>query len=526
VTNAQPTNAGSYSVTVTNLAGTAVSSNAALVVNAPAYVTAPITNQTVQLSSNALFVVAAAGTAPLAYQWYRGVSLLTGQTASSLLLTNVGLAQAGQYSVVITNPFGAATSGPVSLSVVDTVPPTITTCASNRMLVAGPNCLALLPDLAAEVVAADASGPVTVTQTPLAGTSLGLGLTTVTLTVRDSSSNAAYCGAAITVADLTPPMVLACVTNVALDATTNCQWFLPDLTTTNYILASDNCSSVTITQMPPSGMAVSPGTNWVVLTVSDVAGNLTNRAIAVTVPGLPHITLPPSNLVVALSSNATFSVMACGPGALSYQWQHAGTNLAGATTSLLQLAAATAQDEGPYVVGITNTYGAVTSAVATLTVLQPPVITTQPQSQAAIVGGSVNFTAAVSGRAPLGYQWRTNGAALPGQTNATLSLLNVQPQDFTDYSVLVTNTDGSVVSDVARLTFAVAPSISLPCFQSGDFLLTFPTEPGPTYVVEYKDTLDDPTWQTGPSFAGTGQPITVTNSAPTAVTRFYRIHLQ
>jgi len=83
VTNAQPTNAGSYSVTVTNLAGTAVSSNAALVVNAPAYVTAPITNQTVQLSRNALFVVAAAGTAPLAYQWYRGVSLLTGQTASS-----------------------------------------------------------------------------------------------------------------------------------------------------------------------------------------------------------------------------------------------------------------------------------------------------------------------------------------------------------------------------------------------------------------------------------------------------------
>ena len=42
-----------------------------------------------------------------------------------LTLTNVGFAQAGNYSVVITNAYGSATGGPAALTVVDTTPPTI-----------------------------------------------------------------------------------------------------------------------------------------------------------------------------------------------------------------------------------------------------------------------------------------------------------------------------------------------------------------------------------------------------------------
>ena len=113
-----------------------------------------------------------------------------------------------------------------------------------------------------------------------------------------------------------------------------------------------------------------------------------------------------------------------------------------------------------------------------------------------------------------------------GQTNAALTLGNLQPPDFTDYTVLVTNTDGSVLGGPAHLTLAVQPAISAPGFAAGDFTLTFPTELGPAYIVEYKDDLADTSWQALGLWAGTGLPLTVTNTSATNAMRFYRIRMQ
>src|SRR5204862_6001010 len=55
------------------------------------------------------------------------------------------------------------------------------------------------------VVASDCNGPVVVTQTPAAGTSLGLGVTTITLHVKDAANNESTCTATFTVTDNTPP---------------------------------------------------------------------------------------------------------------------------------------------------------------------------------------------------------------------------------------------------------------------------------------------------------------------------------
>ena len=233
----------------------------------------------------------------MAYQWCFGTNSIPGATNTLLTLTNVGFAQAGNYSVVITNAYGSATGGPAVLTVVDTTPPTIISCASNRTLSVGANCTATLPDLTGEVVAWDASGPVTVTQNPPPGTLLGLGITNVTFTVRDSSGNASVCASSVTAVDTTPPFVLACVLEVTLGFDTNCQALLPDLTTTNYIVASDNCSSVSVAQAPPAHTAMPVGTNTVVLTVSDTASNQTTRAVAVIVPGAPQISAQPANLL-------------------------------------------------------------------------------------------------------------------------------------------------------------------------------------------------------------------------------------
>jgi pimeloyl-ACP methyl ester carboxylesterase len=82
----------------------------------------------------------------------------------------------------------------------------------------------------------------------------------------------------------------------------------------------------------------------------------------------------------------------------------------------------------------------------------PPIITTQPQCQTAQAGNNVTFTVAASTYPPPSYQWQFNGQNLAGQTTASLSLTNVQFANAGGYSVIVTNTCGSVTSAVAQLT--------------------------------------------------------------------------
>jgi hypothetical protein len=492
---------------------------------APEILTPP-QGQTVECSGNVTLSVTAAGALPLAYRWYFGSNSIPGATNTLLTLTNVGFAQAGKYSVVVTNIYGSVTGGPVILTVVDTTAPTILSCVSNRTLSVGANCTTSLPDLTTDVVADDASGPVIVTQNPPPGTVLGLGFTNVAFTVQDSSSNASVCVSTVSVADTTPPFVLACVLELALDSDTNCLALLPDLTSTNYIVASDNCSSVSVTQSPPASTAMPIGTNTVLLTVFDSASNHTTRAVTVIVTGRPHIVVQPSNLTLTASSDATFTVFACGASPLSYQWQHFSTNLLSVTNAVLVLSKIKTDDAGEYCVVITNSAGSITSAVAMLTVLQPPLIIRQPRSVAAAPGGVANFFVSVDGRTPLSYQWQRNGSPLEGQTEAGLTISNVQPEDFTGYFVAVTNADGAVQSDVAILTLAVSPGISSPGLNLTTFTLTVPTEVGPTYLLEYKDSLEDPSWRLLTTINGTGLPIPITDNGITGTKRFYRVRVR
>ena len=78
-------------------------------------------------------------------------------------------------------------------------------------------------------------------------------------------------------------------------------------------------------------------------------------------------------------------------------------------------------------------------------------ITGQPQDQSVSLGGAASFSVSVTGANPA-YQWYFNGAALNGQTGATLSLTNVVGQQAGAYSVTVTNTTGMVTSTAATLT--------------------------------------------------------------------------
>ena len=81
------------------------------------------------------------------------------------------------------------------------------------------------------------------------------------------------------------------------------------------------------------------------------------------------------------------------------------------------------------------------------------VITNQPQSQSVSLGANVTFSVSASGSEPFSYQWRRNETALAGETNATLTLTNVQVTHAGSYTVVVI--DGfneSVTSEAAVLT--------------------------------------------------------------------------
>jgi uncharacterized repeat protein (TIGR03803 family) len=81
----------------------------------------------------------------------------------------------------------------------------------------------------------------------------------------------------------------------------------------------------------------------------------------------------------------------------------------------------------------------------------PPIITSQPVSQIVPAGINVNFSVSVLGTAPFAYQWTSNNVAMPGATNATLTLTNAGLSNSGTYSVLVTNNFGSELSSNAVL---------------------------------------------------------------------------
>ncbi|MCX6923551.1 MAG: immunoglobulin domain-containing protein, partial [Verrucomicrobia bacterium] len=95
----------------------------------------------------------------------------------------------------------------------------------------------------------------------------------------------------------------------------------------------------------------------------------------------------------------------------------------------------------------------------------PPIILTQPQSCTNLIGGTVTFTAAASGVAPVGYQWHFNGANLSDDSRLTgshfnnLTITDVQTADVGNYRLIATNAFGGVASSAASLTL-VTPVVS------------------------------------------------------------------
>lgn len=399
--------AGSYSVAITNPVGSVTSTAATLTVNAsgpptlvaPTIVTPPA-SATVNAGNTASFAVAVTGTGPLTYQWRKNGAAIGGANGAVYTIATVATADAGAYTVVVSNAAGSATSGAAMLTVNAApapIAPTITTQPSGLVVIPGAT--------ATFAVAATGTGP---------------------LSFQWQRNGSTLPGA------------------------------------TGPVLSLTNVSGA-------------EAGNYSVV-VSNAVGSVTSANAPLILIGAPAITTQPLAVSVAQGLPATFAVVATGD-ALQYQWLRNNVAISGATSAVHTTLPTQAADNGAvYSVIVYNNAGLEISSGALLTVvapITPPVITVQPVDATINDGDFATIVTDVGGSRPLFFQlqrfsgatWNDVGSAL-----LTSSLLPVAVQTPTlttadngaQFRVVFSNSAGNIATRTVTVTVnPAAPATAL-----------------------------------------------------------------
>lgn len=178
---------------------------------------------------------------------------------------------------------------------------------------------------------------------------------------------------------------------------------------------------------------------------------------------VPSVSVTPDSPQVDAGSTVEFTATATGAGPLTYQWDHDGVVLPGATTATLRLANVGDSDVGNYRITVTNSVGPAyaNTYLDVNPAPMPPTIISQPQSQTVVVGDNVVLgVSASSNTGTLSYQWYKDGSAIAGATDGSYWVPDhAKLSDAGDYWVVVTNEIGSVTSDKATLTVYTAEPV-------------------------------------------------------------------
>jgi len=481
--------AGNFSVIVSNLAGSITSSNAALaIVTSPAISTQPL-NRSVAVGASVSFTVAAAGSSPMYFIWQKNGSPLadggnvSGATTAALNLASVTTNDAAAYSVIVSNSLGSVTSSNASLAVL--VPASIVNPPAGVTALAGSNVTF--------TVTAGGSTPLTFVWrkngNPIANGGNISGATTPTLTLANVTVNDAgnYSAAvsnaaggdvssAATLSVLVPPTITAQPQSATVSSGANAslgvtvagtaplslQWFKNGIALADGANVLGSSSNI----LTLIGVTTNDTANYYV-TIANSAGSTNSFAATLSVIVRPSIITPPASVTTVATSNATFDVVVDGTAPFTYQWRKNSVNLPGANAATLSLTNVTLASAGSYSVAVGNSAGSVTSTVATLTILSPPVIVTQPTDQVSAPGNSVSLSVTAYGTETLSYQWFKGGAALTdgtafsGANSNVLTIATLTTNEVDVYYVTISNSLGSVTSSSASISVNVSPIISV-----------------------------------------------------------------
>lgn len=348
------------------------------------------TNLTVIAGDSASFYGGASGTDPLSYQWRFNNAAIAGATTTSYTIPSAQTNDAGPYSLVVTNLYGAATSlPPATLTVL--VRPAILVAPQSQNVVVGSN---------AELTVTAIGTPLLGYQWRLNGTNLpnggrvsGANTALLSITgaqVADTGAYTVVVSNLVGVVTSAPPAVLTVFVPPAIVTPPASRTVAQGSNTTFAVVASGTgplgyqwrfhgtnlldggrvsgaaTASLTITSAQPEDA----GPYSVV--VSNWAGTITSTppaALAVAIlPAVTNLTMQPASPVVE-GTNVTFCVFASGTAPLTYQWRRNGTNLFGATLSCHTLTNVQVAQAGTYSVAVSNAAGGLISGDLTLAVL-------------------------------------------------------------------------------------------------------------------------------------------------------------
>ncbi|MGF1534765.1 MAG: T9SS type A sorting domain-containing protein, partial [Bernardetiaceae bacterium] len=310
-------------------------------------------------------------------------------------------------------------------------PPSIV-CPADQTESLTANCTFVVPNYTTSATATDNCGSVTVTQSPAAGTVLtGAGTRTITLTATDGTGNTSTCSFALIVRDNTAPTVV-------------CQPFtlqLPVSGTGNIAAAnidngsSDNCGITSLTLDRTTFTCADAGTQTVILTATDAAGNSASCTAIVTVQP-PAASTIAGNLAICVGDATTLTAS----GGSGYTWN------TGATTAAITVAPTTTTTYT-----VTSTAGGCNGAASvTVTVNPLPAAPTIAGAPVTVCAGTSTTLTASGG---VGYTWNT------GTTTAAIS---VAPTSTTTYAVSVTDANGCrSASTTAVVSVNPLPQVSI-----------------------------------------------------------------
>ncbi|MDR1679509.1 MAG: Ig-like domain-containing protein [Prevotellaceae bacterium] len=446
------TAAGAYSVRVTGECGTPVLSDIAVV---SLKATTQIIDQPVGgalcTGSNLRLSVEATGEGILSYQWKHDGNPITGASNANYNISNAQLADAGNYTVDVSDACGITVSSSVAVvtikaaTAISTQPVGGAICSGDGLPISvvatgeapltyqwKKNGLNITGAMSATYTAFEA-GTYSVDVTGACGTAVPSDNAVVTLNA-ETKINTQPQGGAICAGDN-----LTLNVDAGGQGTLTYEWRLNGAAAPGV----NNTASYT---------ATAAGSYTVVVTGA-CGASVTSAPAVVTLKAATVINIQPVGGAICAGSGLPMSVVATGEGTLNYQWKLDGANVGGNSASYTALAA------GSYTVEVTGVCGAaVPSNAAVVTLKAATAITTQPAASSSIcLGEGAALSVVATGEAPLTYQWKKNGLNITGAMSATYTAFEAGT-----YSVDVTGACGTAVpSDNAVVTLKAETKISM-----------------------------------------------------------------